>query len=162
MVRSESGFSLMELLTVVGVVATVSLIAIPSFSKWREQAQYRKVASEVVQLLREARSRAISRNLEQRIEFEPGNRRYRHTEGDRASHSSNFSTVVVDWIALPEEVTLKKNLACDSDADSSLQFNTNGTAQTGYVCVVETRAPDICHFKVGISSSICGRPTVRE
>jgi len=161
MVGSERGVTLVELLTVVGVVATMALVAVPSFSKWREQAQYRKVASEIVQLLREARSRAISRNLEQRVEFEPANRRYRLTEGDRSSRSSSFESVVVDWIALPEEVALKKNLACNSEADSSLEFNPNGTSQTGYVCIVEAATPDNCHFKVGVSSSICGRPTVR-
>ncbi|AMV71834.1 hypothetical protein JCM30471_01050 [Desulfuromonas carbonis] len=161
MVRSERGVTLMELLTVVGVVATMALVALPSFSRWRGQAQYRKVASEIVQLLREARTRAISRNLEQRVEFELANRRYRLTEGNRSSRSTSFATVVVDWIALPEDVALMKNLACNSEADSNLEFNPNGTSQTGYVCVVEAAAPANCHFRVGVSSSICGRPTVR-
>ena len=161
MVRSERGMTLLELLVVVGILATISALSIPDFVSWRKQAQYRLAAREMADVMRTARTRAITRNLEQRVEIEVENCRYRLMEGDRPTNSTDFDTVVTDWVDLPPEVALKKNLACNSDADSKLQFNPNGSAQSGYVCIVEATSPDVCHFKVGVASSTCGRVVVR-
>ncbi len=162
MVRSERGMTLLELLVVVGILGTISLLTIPDFVAWRKQAQYRQAARDMVDLMRQARTRAATRNLEQRVEIEVLNRRYRLVEGDRPTHSTDFATVVIDWVDLPQAVALKKNLACNSDADSKLQFNPSGTAQSGYVCIVEADSPEVCHFKVGVASSTCGRAVVRK
>ena len=161
MVGSERGMTLVELVTVCGILGVVALFAIPNFVHWRKESQYRQAARGLFRLMRVARDRAINRNLEQRIEIETARARYRLTEGDRASGSTAFDTVVVEWVELPGSVALKKNLACDSDADSSLEFNPNGTAQSGYVCVVEAETPEVYHFRVGVSSSITGRPVIR-
>lgn len=161
MIYSERGMTLLETLVVVAIMAAMVLVAIPDFAAWRAQTIYRSAASELLEVMRLARSRAISRNLEQRVEIEVLNRRYRLMEGNRPAQSSAFTKTVVDWTALPGGVLLKRNLACDSDADRTLEFNPNGTSQSGYVCIMDTNAPEVFHFKVGVSSSYVGRPKIR-
>ena len=161
MVHAERGLTLLELLVIVGILATLVMCALPDFVAWRKQAAYRQVARELVGVMRQARSLAITRNLEERVEIEVHKRRYRLMEGDRPTHSTAFATTVVDWVNLPGEVALKRNLACDNENDRFLEFNPNGTAQSGYVCVVEAASPDACHYKVGVASSTCGRAVVR-
>jgi Tfp pilus assembly protein FimT len=160
-VHAERGLNLLKLLVIVGILATIVMCAVPDFVAWRKQAAYRQVARELVGVMRQARSLAITRNLEERVEIEVQKRRYRLMEGDRSTHSTAFATTVLDWVNLPGEVALMRNLACDNENDRFLEFNPNGTAQSGYVCVVEAASPDACHYKVGVASSTCGCAVVR-
>ena len=161
MLYSERGISLFEVLVVVAVLATFAIVATPDLLTLRKQTVYGSVARELLGLMRLARTRAIARNLEQRVEIEVLNRRYRLMEGNRPTGSPHFETMVVDWIELPDEVSLKRNNDCNSDANRNLEFNPNGTSETGYVCIVETDAPEICHFKVGVSIATVGRPLIK-
>lgn len=162
MSHAQRGMSLLELLVVVAILCVVVVATMPDFVTWRRDAEYRHAAREVLGIMRLARSRAISRNLEQHIEFETVNRRYRLMEGDRPNESSVFTTTVVDWITLPPEVALKQFKNCSGDGDRTLEFNPNGTSQSGYICIVEAAAPEVYHFRVGVPSSYIGRPIILE
>jgi prepilin-type N-terminal cleavage/methylation domain-containing protein len=58
----RNGFSLIELIIAIGVMAVLMAIAMPTVSIWRQQAQTRRAAREVVSMLREARGTAIALN----------------------------------------------------------------------------------------------------
>jgi prepilin-type N-terminal cleavage/methylation domain-containing protein len=61
--NSESGFSLPELLLVVGIIVTVLAIAVPNIMEYLRTARIRAAANSVAAALQEARQRAISRNV---------------------------------------------------------------------------------------------------
>jgi len=122
----DRGFTIVEVVIVLLVVAVLSAIAIPAYNQWSQNTEYRESAKNIFYILRETRSRAITTNLEHRIEFESSNRRYRVTRGDRSSNSIRWDMVVFDWIALPPSVNMNTNTGM-------IHMNTNGTANGGTI-----------------------------
>jgi prepilin-type N-terminal cleavage/methylation domain-containing protein len=68
--QSERGFSLIELIVVVAMLALLSAIAFPAYRSWTESAAYGEASRELLSLMRDARSRAIANNLEVKFEID--------------------------------------------------------------------------------------------
>jgi prepilin-type N-terminal cleavage/methylation domain-containing protein len=119
--RSNAGFTLIEVIVVMAIMAALMAISIPSFMGWRQNLKYRETAREVASILREAKSRAITNNREQQVQFDAINQKYGLRPGDRA-YSTNWSDVpdVSNWAILDSQVKIS--------GDTSLQFTPNGAA----------------------------------
>lgn len=76
-VMRDRGFTLLELLVVMAVLALVLLVVPPMFSGSLSRAELGSAAREVAAGLREARSRAIARNREVAFTLDVDSRRYR-------------------------------------------------------------------------------------
>jgi len=68
---NKKGFTLVELITVIALLAILMAIATPSFMSWRESAQYKEVARDVLSGLRRARSLAVSENRTVNVTLNP-------------------------------------------------------------------------------------------
>lgn len=134
------GFTLLELIVILGIIGTILAIATPSFMEWRRNLQYKEAAGGIVSALRTARSNAIALNRQNRVEFMPSTSRYRITQGNRAHDSSDWSTVKQGFISLPANVVMKSGADCGGSADLSIQFNPNGTSSAGTICVRDSNA----------------------
>ena len=73
---NNRGFTLLELVVTVALVAIMAAIAIPATSGWRQNAQYKKAAREVVSVLRRARSIAVQQNQNTLVTIDLTNREY--------------------------------------------------------------------------------------
>ena len=60
--NNQHGFTLVETLVIIAIMAILSAIAIPSFSTWRDSSQDKSIAREILYGLRTARSLAINQN----------------------------------------------------------------------------------------------------
>ena len=67
--RKDSGFSLMELMTVIGILAILAAIAIPSLIGWRSKAQLGRAARDVYSNFQKAKVEAARRNTAITITF---------------------------------------------------------------------------------------------
>lgn len=65
------GFSLLELVVVLGVTGTLLAIAVPPLARWRESAAVREASWEVISFYHTARYAAILRATRVRLEFGP-------------------------------------------------------------------------------------------
>ena len=143
----QNGFTVIELMTVLVIVAVLFAMAVPSFAQWRQNLEFRKTTRDLVSLLREARSRSIRTNLEHRVEYAANNRQYRMTRGNRSSNSNSWNTVVYDWINLPVGVRMDVNV-------NALQMNTNGTANGGTILVQNDALKTVYEIKVARTGRI--------
>ncbi len=123
--RSKAGFSLIELMVAMAIMAALMAISVPSFMGWRQNLKYRETAREVTSILREAKSRAITNNQEQQVVFDPNpgiSTRYGMRAGDKA-YNTNWSDpslpAVSNWTILDTQVKI---------SGASIQFTPNGAA----------------------------------
>jgi general secretion pathway protein H len=72
--RDASGVTLLELVVVLAVVATVTAFALPSIRRGSEGLQLRAGAGRVASLLREARQQAVTHRRPTRVALEPSHR----------------------------------------------------------------------------------------
>jgi prepilin-type N-terminal cleavage/methylation domain-containing protein len=72
--RRDAGFTLMELVVVLAVLATVTAFALPSIRRGSEGLQLRTGASRVASLLREARQQAVTHRRPTRVALESSHR----------------------------------------------------------------------------------------
>ncbi|WP_158247269.1 prepilin-type N-terminal cleavage/methylation domain-containing protein [Geothermobacter hydrogeniphilus] len=155
MKNSAAGFSLIELIVVMAIMAIVTTIAAPSFMQWRQNAVYREASLDLLGALRKARNFSISNNREYRVEVQLSNRRFRLSEGNLASNSSAFTPS--SWYNFPTSITLRRNADCLGTADLTFGFNPNGTSNSGYICIMDNSSPPVRHSRVGIPSASTGR-----
>lgn len=159
MTLAKNGFSLIELIVAMAILAVISALAYPVFTRWQANATYRETSLELLRALRRGRDLAINSNRETRVEIQLAQKRYRLRQGNRSSNSSSY-TVVVDWQNLPDLVTLKGDADCKGSTDITFGFNPNGTSNAGYVCVMDNATPPVRRARVGIPSSNTGRPVI--
>jgi prepilin-type N-terminal cleavage/methylation domain-containing protein len=74
--RGARGFSLIEVLTVIGIIAVLSTLAIPSYISWVFNRRLQSAASEVQSVIQLAKTAAIKQNVNVVIAFDPDARSY--------------------------------------------------------------------------------------
>ncbi len=152
--KREEGFSLVELFTVVSIMTILAAIAIPTGVQMQQNARYRQEARSIGSMLREARNRTVTLNLEHRVEFDltAGANRYRLTQGNRSSGSTTWATVVTNWVNVrpptgANSVVLAQS-GCTVDGAApnyEVDFNPNGSANSGCTINVQDASTSTRH-----------------
>lgn len=128
---AERGITLMEMLMVVGIIGTMTVIAGPGMRSWWVSFQFHNSVREIVFTMQLARMKAISKGVEYRVVFDLNEETFQMERGNRANESDA-------WI--PEEelrdIHAKANIAFVNHYTSgrrSKQFNPNGTSSSGSI-----------------------------
>jgi Tfp pilus assembly protein FimT len=162
----HGGFTLVEILVSLCFLGVLMTLALPAFSSWSEDANYRKIARDLTSALQLTRSKAIKSNLEHRLEIDLVNSRYRLVHGNRATLSSDASwllsqNIVFDWEKLPPGPILRATLNCSTTTGTiKIHFNPLGTANSYYLCIIDDLNKN--RFQVGVSHSSTGRIVIRK
>lgn len=146
----KKGFTLIEIVVVVAVIAVVAAIALPSYLTWSRLLNYKEASWGVMTTLNYGRQLAVSDNREHRVEFDIANEQYRLMRGNLSSGSSAW-TELRPWAALPAEVNWSTGAACTGSANINIEFNPNGSADAGVICIKDTGGA--VKFKVNVSST---------
>jgi general secretion pathway protein H len=130
LVRGRNGFTLLELLVVLAIMAMLLLIAIPPILSVLPQMEAKSGAREVAAALREARSRAILSNTEVIFSLDV-NGHYFMISGDKQTH------------ALPQDVNLSLYTAQQelvATTLGSIRFFPDGSSTGGRVGLSSARS----------------------
>jgi prepilin-type N-terminal cleavage/methylation domain-containing protein len=74
--RAQSGYSLVEMLTVVAIIGVVSLVTVPQFLAYQRSNQLKTSMRQVMNDLRSVRQQAISMRTDARLRFKTGESTY--------------------------------------------------------------------------------------
>ena len=67
--RKDAGFSLGELITIMGILTVLAALAIPNFIGWRNKAQLSRAAQDMYSQFQKAKIEAVRRNAKCMITF---------------------------------------------------------------------------------------------
>jgi len=109
--RSDSGFSMMELMTVLAIVAILGSMAVPSLFQWLAKHRIGSAARDVKSTLEFARMNAIKTNADVTVNFDWAN--------ERMTVDSGGTTLSV--LQMPGDVDLQ-----DIDLGTPVTFNGHG------------------------------------
>lgn len=120
------GFTIIELLLVVVIVAVIAALAAPNFGSTYARIQLRKAADDLAYRMRYAQSYAITRNTLTRLEFDPSFTRYWLTSksGEEAAQDTfeRLTGRLGESVGIPGDIQV--SFAQD---DPSLYFYPDGT-----------------------------------
>jgi Tfp pilus assembly protein FimT len=127
----NAGFSLAELIIVIGMICMIGAVSLPSLLSWRNGHYYRQAANGILLELRRARSTAIAGNMRNMVVITPTSRSFQ-----TFSSSTVYSTPATSWGLIPmrnsvvnSKVTIRSGATGTSTATVYVKFNPDGTAQ---------------------------------
>ena len=118
--RKDTGFSLLELMVVIGIIAILSTIAIPGIIQWLPKHRVGNAARDVKSTLEFARSNAIKTNSAVIVAFD--NDSLTVTSGGTTLRTRQLSAdvvlveneVLLKWVLHLVQVMMKRSFATDS------------------------------------------------
>lgn len=164
----EKGFTLIEMVVVLAIASILMAFALPEFIQWRQQAVYNNASYQIMAVLQQARSLAVSDKREHRVEFDLAAGTYRLTRGDRANRSTEpFVDIIQDSQGFPPQVKLRANADCAGTADVNFTFAPDGTGASdgasNDLCIMADPgdgSPPEGRYQVSIPSATNGRATL--
>jgi prepilin-type N-terminal cleavage/methylation domain-containing protein len=72
-IRTPEGFTLIEAIIVVAIVAIGAMLAVPNFTRYRLREQARDATTQIARVLREARSESVRTGTQRFVIFNAGN-----------------------------------------------------------------------------------------
>ena len=145
--RNAKGFSLLELMIVLGIVMVVSAISVPSLIKANRGYQLQSSAREIAQVLQAAKFKAIGSNASKTITFDTGSNSFVSSAGVATTLPAN-----VKFEALPATMTAPAMIQTASgnsltgqknDAKLAISLATGATANQFKVSFSSRGIPEI-------------------
>jgi len=172
--KSEKGFTLMELMVVVGIIGVVAIIAMPNLASWLRKSDYREAAQAALGAMHRARDLAINRNTPYRVVIDLLGQRYSLQSGSYPGPTWP-APGNAEWTDFSRAVVVRGGAACDLTAEAEYDVNyfPNGTTKDGFydgtadegrinLCIF---APDDLvnpRFQVAVDTPMTGRAFVRD
>jgi prepilin-type N-terminal cleavage/methylation domain-containing protein len=139
--RQDRGFSLLEMMVVIGIIAILSTIAIPSFFQWLPKHRIGSAARDVKSTLEFARSNAIKTNADVTVNFDEANERLTVVDA---------GAITLRTRQMPGDVYLKDDE--DDGLGNSVTFNGHGFSDESGGVVVENTKDDTLSRIINLTS----------
>jgi type IV fimbrial biogenesis protein FimT len=139
--QRNSGFTIVELATVIAIVAVISAIAVPNLYGWLPDYRLKNAARELFGELQQAKLSAIKDNADFSINFAT-------SPGHRYTIPADGRTVVLDTYG--SEIKFL-GPGGETFSNATLTFNARGTSNSCYAYL--TNANNSAYYRVGALAS---------
>jgi prepilin-type N-terminal cleavage/methylation domain-containing protein len=145
-VKGKSGFTLLEVMIVVSIIAVLSAIAVPNFTNWAPKFRLWSATDDIVKHLMLARMTAISQNKDVEVTFFKNEGKYRithktGTENYTIPKGILFGDLPITTITFDPTGQADVNLTIHIYADSTKLLDNKRTIQvraiTGMITTAE-------------------------
>lgn len=116
--KRNAGFTLMEMMVTIAIIAIISAVAVPNMIAWRNNMQVNSAARLVKSSIESARMAAIRTNMPTRMDFTDGGRTFDMVKWDPATNTFGAP----ETIQLPPGVVL----ANSNFVNDQLRFASRG------------------------------------
>ena len=131
---NKKGVTLIELIVVLVIIAIAATLAIPNIAAWLPNYRLRTATRDIVSTMRTAQMKAVSTNLEYRVQF--------NAEG--GSYIVQRQTTAGLWVddgvpqTMPSGIRFQE-INLDGPDDNEAIFNPNSTSTSGSVSLRNKR-----------------------
>jgi len=151
---NNSGFSLVEVLIVIGMIIIIAAIAMPSLQGYVINRSLKSAAREVISDINECKERAISENREYRIILTPGTPNYTISQcATTGANCPNFQNFPQKSLSVFESSIIINNAGTTV---TQYDFQTRGTVTNGTIILINQRGST-----ADIRTNITGRASVQ-
>lgn len=136
--KKQNGFSLIELMIVIGLIGILSAVTIFSYRGYRDNTNLKTAAKDIATDIATTRQRAVSETLRYRITFSTSSNNYVIEQGSDAS-GTTYSTLQTKT---PTVLGTGSGLAIANpnfSGTAQIVFFTRGTLSTGSVQLTNSR-----------------------
>lgn len=131
--QKSFGFTLMELMVTIAILAILSIVAIPNIIAWIPKFKIGGASRDVLGILQKTRVQAVKDNANYVLTFDTGNASYTAFSDDGAGTPANSGNGVLD---AGERILVQKTLENDIDISATtlpgdlVVFDTQGIASS--------------------------------
>jgi prepilin-type N-terminal cleavage/methylation domain-containing protein len=125
------GFTLLELLAVLGILAVLGLFALPALQEWNAKRSYDKSANDLYSYISQARVQAFMKNTTTRIVTVASGNNYTTTTAQNATAVTNCATAG-GWTTIETNIiALNNNFQITGSGVGTVCFFRDGTSTGG-------------------------------
>ncbi len=106
---NKSGFTLMELMVAIAIIAIMSGIAIPNIIGWLPGYRLRSATRDIVSCLQNAKLRAVKENERVVVSFDEDNESYQSFIDINSNGSYDATETIVGQKTVPEGIDIKSS-----------------------------------------------------
>jgi prepilin-type N-terminal cleavage/methylation domain-containing protein len=135
--NGAGGFSLIETLVVISILALTAIVTIPNMIAWRSGMQFRAAVNELRNDLESAKTQAVKENAKVTVAFDPTAGQYRMTYPDQDN-----KIILLKSQTFPAGVRIaSENAAHTLDSlGNQTSFSSRGTAQACTIVLANQQA----------------------
>ena len=154
--QKTSGFTLMELMVTIAIIAILSAIVIPNFIAWVPKFKLGGASRDVLGILQKTRVQAVKENTNFVLMFDTGNARYTAFRDDGAGTPANSGNGVLDG---GEAVIVQNTLANGVDISATtlpgdlVAFDTQGIASTAGTITLTDNSGNVRQISLELAGS---------
>lgn len=143
----SAGFSIVELIIVMAILATVLAIAAPNFNRYRDNANLKEAARDIESDIKLYKQKAVSENIDYRIVFNVGANTYTVQNRPEAT-----------WINVETKTVGKGSdgikIISSSFVSSTVNFQTRGMTNGGSVGIQHSRSSSTALIVVSLMGRV--------
>ena len=136
--RKKSGFTLLELLTVIGIMAILATIAIPNFIGWLPNYRLGSATRDILSAMQHARLVAVEENVSVLVNFDLDNNNFLIFPDYDSDDNQDSDERTLSRVILPGGITIGD---IKFGPDDAFSFNSRGLASGsgGTISIVNNR-----------------------